>query len=180
MNPNSTTKEIAKSGVFKIVEMLNVGENDVDALIDVSMVLTKKYGDKSILTKSTIEKYFNRSGSISFIAIYQHEIIGYIIGIPIEKLSREPWARKDVNFGKSNTLYTYAFVIKETFFGNGYARILKKVFLSNVAKRKNLNFVTGHVISGRTAKFKGNISLIENVHNWQGTGLTFEYYRRIL
>ena len=66
------------------------------------------------------------------------EIIGYIIGIPIEKLSREPWARKDVNFGKSNTLYTYAFVINETFFGNGYARILKKVFLSNVAKRKNL------------------------------------------
>ena len=116
--------------------------------------------DKSILTKSTIEKYFNRSGSISFIAIYQYEIIGYIIGIPIEKLSREPWARKDVNFGKSNTLYTYAFVIKETFFGNGYARILKKVFLSNVAKRKNLNFVTGHVVSGRTAKFKGNISVI--------------------
>ena len=136
MNPNSTTKEIAKSGVFKIVEMLNVGENDVDALIDVSMVLSKKYGDKSILTKSTIEKYFNRSGSISFIAIYQYEIIGYIIGIPIEKLSREPWARKDVNFGKSNTLYTYAFVIKERFFGNGYARILKKVFLSNVAKKR--------------------------------------------
>ena len=52
--------------------------------------------------------------------------------------------------------------------------------LCNVAKRKNLNFITGHVISGRTAKFKGNISLIENVHNWQGTGLTFEYYRRIL
>ena len=71
-------------------------------------------------------------------------------------------------------------VIKKTFFGNGYARILKKVFLSNVAKRKNLNFITGHVISGRTAKFKGNISLIENVHNWQGTGLTFEFYRRIL
>ena len=78
MNPNSTTKEIAKSGVFKIVEMLKVGENDLDALIDVSMVLSKKYGDKSILTKSTIEKYFNRSGSISFIAVYQHEIIGYI------------------------------------------------------------------------------------------------------
>ena len=94
MNPNSTTKEIAKSGVFKIVEMLKVGENDVDALIDVSMVLSKKYGDKSILTKSTIEKYFNRSGSISFIAIYQHEIIGYIIGIPIEKLSREPWLER--------------------------------------------------------------------------------------
>ena len=116
----------------------------------------------------------------TIIAIYQNEIIGYIIGIPIEKLSREPWARKDVNFGKSNTLYTYAFVIKERFFGNGYARLLKKVFLSNVAKRENLDFVTGHVISGRTAKFKGNISLIENVHNWQGTGLTFEYYRRIL
>ena len=46
MNPNSTTKEIAVSGVFKIVEVLKVGENDVDALIDVSMVLSKKYGDK--------------------------------------------------------------------------------------------------------------------------------------
>ena len=176
----SETRIIASTNVFQIEKIEKIGKADYPKLIEISLHLAKEYGKQAVFTKASIEKYFNTEKSLPFIARYQNEIIGYIIGIPLEELTMEPWALNDENYGKHNTLYTYAFVIKETFFGNGYARILKKVFLSNVAKRKNLNFVTGHVISGRTAKFKGNISLIENVHNWQGTGLTFEYYRRIL
>ena len=64
------------------------------------------------LTPNTIQTYFNRQGSLPFIARHQNQIIGYIIGVPIEYLSKEPWARMDENFGKKNTIYTYAFVIK--------------------------------------------------------------------
>ena len=50
-----------------------------------------------------------------FIARHQGTIVGYIIGLPLETLSKEPWARLDINFNKNNTIYTYAFVIQKNF-----------------------------------------------------------------
>ena len=41
-------------------------------------------------------------------------------------------------------------------------------------------YITGHVKKGVSTKFKGNISIITQVENWQGTNRTFEYYRRTL
>jgi len=56
--------------------------------------------------------------------------------------------------------------------------MLKRVFLSWAEKRKQINFVTGHVINGVSAKFTGDIRIVNRIENWQGTGKSFEYYRR--
>lgn len=176
----SEAQIIASSGVFQIELLKHAGESDFPQLIEISKSLAKAYGEKAVLTKTTIQKYFNKSGSLPFIARYRNEIIGYIIGVPIEVLSHEPWARMDENFGKGNTLYTYAFVIQSEYKGNGYAKMLKRVFLSWASKRENIHFVTGHVINGISAKFTGDIRIVNRVENWQGTGKSFEYYRRDL
>ena len=178
MNPSSTI--IASSGVFQIEYLIEALEKDIDGLISVSKALKKIYGARSILTKNTITKYFNHPESLPFIARYRDEIIAYIIGIPLEALAQEPWTRAEQNFGKNNTIYTYAFVIKEEFRKNGYAKMLKKVFLSKAEKITHINYVTGHVAKGISVNFTGNIEIINHVENWQGTGKSFEYYRRIL
>jgi len=177
---NSNSKIIASSGVFQIEILKNVNEVDYPQLIEISKSLAKDYGKKAILTKSTIQKYFNTAGSLPFIARYRDNIIGYIIGVPLEVLSQEPWARMDENFEKNNTLYTYAFVIQSEYKNNGYAKMLKRVFLSWAGKQDNINYITGHVANGISSRFTGDIRIVNRVDNWQGTGRTFEYYRREL
>ena len=130
---------VASSGVFQIEYLAETLDHDFEGLINVSRSLEKIYGAKALLTENTIMKYFNHPESLPFIARYRKEIIGYIIGIPLEALSQEPWARTEKNYGKMNTLYTYAFVIKEDYRKNGYAKMLKKVFLSKAYKIKRLN-----------------------------------------
>ena len=176
----SRSRVIASSGVFQIELLESVGEADYPQLIEISKSLVKEYGEKAILTKSTIQKYFNKSGSLPFIACYRNKIIGYIIGVPIEELSHESWAQLDENFGKGNTLYTYAFVIQSEYKGNGYAKMLKRVFLSWAKKRKQTEHITGHVVNGISARFTGDIKIVNRIDNWQGTGKSFEYYRRDL
>ena len=122
----------------------------------------------------------DEGATVPFIARYRGEIIGFIIGVAIEDLASEPWARLDENFGEGNTFYTYAFVIMDKYKGNGYAKILKRVYLSWAKKRDGIRFVTGHVKLGVSTKFTGDIKIINRVDNWQGTGMTFEYYRRDL
>jgi hypothetical protein len=63
---------------------------------------------------------------------------------------------------------------------NGYAKMLKKVFLSKADKLSHIKYITGHVSKGVSSNFNGKIELINEVENWQGTGKKFEYYRRIL
>ena len=174
----SKTQVIASSGVFKIELLKHVGEDDYSDLILISKALEEDYGKKAILTHETIQKYFIKEGSLPFIARYRDQIVGYIIGIPLEELSHEPWARMDENFGKRNTLYTYAFVVDSEFKGNGYAKMLKRVFLSWAEKNNQIDFITGHVINGISAQFTGDIRIVNRIENWQGTGKSFEYYRR--
>ena len=169
-SPISDIQVIASSGPFQIELLKHVGENDYSQLILISKTLEEDYGKKAILTHETIQKYFNKEGALPFIARYQKRIIGYIIGIPLEELGHEPWARIDENFGKRNTLYTYAFVVESEFKGNGYAKMLKRVFLSWAEKHNHIDFITGHVINGISAKFTGDIRIINRVENWQGTG----------
>jgi len=176
----STSRIIASSGVFQIEILEHVGEDDFLPLIEISKHLAEEYGDKSILTKSTIHKYFNKQGSLPFIARYRGDIVGYIIGVPIEEISHEPWSRLDENFGKFNTLYTYAFVIMSMHKGNGYAKMLKRVYLNWAKKRGTIRFITGHVTLGVSSKFTGDVKIINRIENWQGTEKTFEYYRRDL
>ena len=177
---DSTTRVIASSGVFQIELLENVGENDYNTLIEISKHLAQEYGQKAILTKATIHKYFNKKGSLPFIARYRGDIIGYIVGVPLEELNSEPWARMDENFGKYDTLYTYAFVIITQYKGHGYAKMLKRVFLNWAKKRGSIRFITGHVKVGTISNNSSEIHMINRTENWQQTGTTFEYYRRKL
>ena len=180
INQSSTTTSIASSGTFKIELIKKIGNSDKKDLIEISKSLAAEYGSRSLLTEKTIDIYFNREGTLPLIARSQKNIIGYIIGLPLESLSKEPWARLDENYEKYNTIYTYAFVIKDEYKGKGYAKMLKKVYLNWAKKRDGINFITGHVRLGITSRFKGEIKIINQVENWQGTGKIFEYYRRNL
>ena len=180
INQSSVTTSIASSGTFKIELIKKIGNSDKKDLIEISKSLAAEYGSRSLLTEKTIDIYFNREGTLPLIARSQKNIIGYIIGLPIESLSKEPWARLDENYEKYNTIYTYAFVIKDEYKGNGYAKMLKKVYLNWAKKRDGITFITGHVRLGITSRFKGEIKIINQVENWQGTGKVFEYYRRNL
>ncbi|MDG2188132.1 MAG: GNAT family N-acetyltransferase [Candidatus Marinimicrobia bacterium] len=175
---SSKTKIIASTNVFQIEKIEKVGREDYPQLIEISLHLAKEYGRQAVLTKDTIQKYFNTEKSLPFIARYQDEIIGYIIGIPLEELRQESWAVNDENFGKYNTLYTYAFVIMEKYKSNGYARMLKRVYLSWSQKRSNIKFVTGHVVTGTSNVADKNMTIISRIDDWQGTKKSFEYYRR--
>jgi hypothetical protein len=179
-NTTTITNVIASSGSFDIELIESLGTEDYESLMEISASLAEDYGEKYILTKNTINKYFNRSGSLPIIARFENKIIGYIIGMPLELLSQEPWARLDENYGKFNTLYTYAFVIKNDFKKKGYAKILKKVYISWAKKKDGILYNTGHVKLGISKKFKGQIKVIAEINNWQGTGEIFEYYRRNL
>ena len=180
INQSSITTSIASSGTFKIELIKKIGNSDKKDLIEISKSLAAEYGSRSLLTEKTIDIYFNREGTLPLIARSQKNIIGYIIGLPIESLSKEPWARLDENYEKYNTIYTYAFVIKDEYKGNGYAKMLKKVYINWAKKRDGITFITGHVRLGITSRFKGEIKIINQVKNWQGTGKVFEYYRRNL
>ena len=180
INQSSITTSIASSGTFKIELIKKIGKSDKKDLIEISKSLAAEYGSRSLLTEKTIDIYFNREGTLPLIARSQKNIIGYIIGLPLESLSKEPWARLDENYEKYNTIYTYAFVIKDEYKGNGYAKMLKKVYLNWAKKRDGITFITGHVRLGITSRFKGEIKIINQVENWQGTGKVFEYYRRNL
>ena len=178
--PESRTQVIAASGPFQIELMDYVGANDYTPLIHISEALVEEYGTSAKLTPNTIQTYFNKEGSLPFIARHQGDIIGYIIGVPLEILSRKPWARLDINFGKTNTLYTYAFVVQKKYKGNGYAKMLKRVYLNWAKKQDHIHYITGHVKQGVSFQFTGDIRIIDRIENWQGTGKTFEYYRREL
>ena len=180
INQSSITTNIASSGTFKIELIKKIGNSDKKDLIEISKSLAAEYGSRSLLTEETIDIYFNREDTLPLIARSQKNIIGYIIGVPLESLSKEPWARLDENYEKYNTIYTYAFVIKDEYKGNGYAKMLKKVYLNWAKKRDGITFITGHVRLGITSKFKGEIKIINQVENWQRTGKVFEYYRRNL
>ena len=175
---SSKTKIIASTNVFQIEKIEKVGREDYPQLIEISLHLAKEYGRQAVLTKDTIQKYFNTDKSLPFIARYQDEIIGYIIGIPLEELRQESWAVNDENFGKYNTLYTYAFVIMEKYKSNGYARMLKRLYLSWSQKRSNIKYVTGHVVTGTSNVADKNMTIISRIDDWQGTKKSFEYYRR--
>ena len=176
----SKTRLMAVSGPFQIELMEYVGTNDYKYLIEISKTLVKEYGKIALLTPNTIQTYFNKNNSLPFIARFQGEIIGYIIGIPLESLNREPWVLLDIHYKKYNTIYTYAFVINKKHTKNGYAKMLKRVYLNWAKKQEGILYITGHVMEGISKKFKGDITVINKTKNWQGTSKTFEYYRRKL
>ena len=178
ISEKSRTRVIASSPFsFQIELMEYVGAEDIPALIDVSEHLVAEYGETARLSKTTIRKYFAYPKTLPFIARHQSEIVGYIIGVPLEYFSRDPWAKFDQNLGYDNTLYTYAFVVLSKFRGNGFARTLKRVYL-NWAKKQGYRFITGHVVEGIAKAFSSETIIVKRFPKWHGSGKTFEYYRR--
>ena len=169
----------SSSNNFQVELILDIGINDYPYLIEISKYLAKKFGSQALLTEHNIPKYFNKN-TLPFIARYNNDIIGYIIGVPIENFKEESWAQYDYNMGKNNTLYTYSFVIKEQYQSRGgYAKTLKKIYL-NWAKKKNYKYITGHVKQGVAKKFSTDTQIVKIFPQWYGQKTPFEYYRRPL
>ena len=111
MDEKSEVKVIAASAFnFRIELVKKVGKDDIPELIDISHCMADRFGSQALLTKTNIPKYFN-SETLPFLARLKGKIIGYIIGVPLEYFKQESWSHFDVNLGKKNTLYTYAFLI---------------------------------------------------------------------
>ncbi len=176
----SEVKVIASSAYqFRIELVKKVGKDDLDGLVDVSQYLADKFGKQALLTKTNIHKYFNKD-TLPFIARYKGEIVGYIIGVPLEHFKQESWSHFDVNLGKYNTLYTYAFVVKEKFRKKGgYSKTLKRIYI-NWAKKQGYTYITGHVQQGIAQRFSPKTEIVKIFPIWYGVKSPFEYYRRPL
>jgi len=162
---------------FKIEFIEKIGSDDIAQLIEVSEELVKKFGDSAKLTKSNITKYFNKD-TLPFVARQNSKIIGYIIGVPLEYFTKEAWSHYDINLGKDNTMYTYAFVVSEQFQGRGgYAKSLKRVYL-NYVKKRNYKFITGHTELGIAKNFSKDTETVKIFPEWYNSRVSFEYYRR--
>ena len=164
---------------FQIELMERVGEEDIPQLILISEHLVEEFTEDVRLTKTSIRKYFNYPHTLPFIARKSGEIIGYIIGVPLEFFSNDPSFQCDSNLGEKNTLYTYAFVVLQKYKGSGYAKTLKRVYL-NWAKKKGFIYVSGHVREGVSQRFSGSVQILKRFDNWHGSNRRFEYYQRPL
>ena len=164
---------------FQIELMERVGEEDIPQLILISEHLVEEFTEDVRLTKTSIRKYFNYPHTLPFIARKSGEIIGYIIGVPLEFFSNDPSFQCDSNLGEKNTLYTYAFVVLQKYKGSGYAKTLKRVYLS-WAKKKGFIYVSGHVREGVSQRFSGSVQILKRFDNWHSSNRRFEYYRRPL
>ena len=177
---STRSRVIASSALnFQVELMERVGEQDIPQLILISEHLVEEFNESARLTKTSIRKYFNYPHTLPFIARNRGEIVGYIIGVPLEFFSNDPSFQCDSNMGKNNTLYTYAFSFLKKFKGNGYAKTLKRVYLS-WARKKKFRHVSGHVREGISQRFSGEVEILQRFENWHGTGKIFEYYRRSL
>ena len=180
MDDTSEVKVIAASAYnFRIELVKKVGKDDIPALLEISNCLADRFGNQALLTKTNIPKYFN-SNTLPFIARFKGEIIGYIIGVPLEYFKQESWAHFDINLGKQNTLYTYAFVVNNKYRGKGgYGKTLKRIYI-NWAKKQKYAYVTGHVEQGIASRFPGTTEIVKTFPEWYGLATPFEYYRRTL
>lgn len=175
----SKSRVIGTSLGLQIEILEQVGLTVIPELIEVSESLAEKFGPSARLSRSTISKYFDYPRTYPFIARHDSEIIGYIIGVPLERFSQDVWAQHDSNLGMKNTIYTYAFAFKKRFHKTGYAKMLKRIYL-NWMRKHNVDYISGHVIKGQTRKFSGRAEILKVFENWHGTGKVFEYYRRPL
>ena len=180
MDDKSEVKIIAASAFnFRIELVKKVGKDDIPSLIEISSCMADQFGQQALLTKTNIPKYFN-SETLPFLARYKGEIIGYIIGVPLEYFKQESWAHFDINLGKNNTLYTYAFVVNNKHRGKGgYGKTLKRIYI-NWAKKQKYAYVTGHVKQGISNNFPAKTEVVKVFSEWYGLKIPFEYYRRPL
>tara|TARA_B100000900_G_C20530300_1_gene696027 strand:+ start:133 stop:687 length:555 start_codon:yes stop_codon:yes gene_type:complete len=161
---------------FTIELLTSLDDLTAKNILTVSEDLRDIYGPNSILNESNIKKYFNET-TLPFIAKYNNQIIGFIIGAPLENFSNQSWVQLDENLNKNNTLYTYAFVFKSKFRKKGgFSKTLKKIYIS-WAKKRNFTYVTGH-ISKNIFKIKNDLELVKEYSVWYDSKEPFIYYRK--
>ena len=164
---------------FRIELVKKIGKEDRNDLIRISKSLLETFGSHAVLTTHNINKYFNED-TLPFIARFKNKIIGYIIGVPLEKFEQESWAKYDINLGKKNTIYTYAFVVEEKYRKKGgYSKTLKKIYI-NWSKKRDYKYVSGHVRQGIAKTFSNDTEIVKIFPVWYGLNTPFEYYRRPL
>jgi len=175
----SETKLIAATLNFqiKLVEVLSA--KDADRIIEISQGLIKPFGAETAFTQKTVWKYFNHPHTLPFVGVLRNEIIGFLVGVPLENFSDEDWAAVDPTLGDHETVYTYAFVVDKKHQNQGYAKMLKKVYLNWLKKRGYL-YVSGHVREGIAQQFSLHTRVLQKFPNWHDTGKVFEYYQRPL
>ena len=176
----SEVKIIASSAFnFRIELVIKLGKNDLKDIFNISKDLAEIFDNNFLLDENNINKYFNDE-TLPFIARYKGEVIGYIIGVPIEKFEGESWVRYDKNLGKNNTIYTYAYIINKKYRKmGGYSKTLKKIYI-NWAKKQHYKYVTGHVKQGLAKNFGDKTEIVKIFNDWYSSNSAFEYYRREL
>ena len=126
---NKSKVEIIASSAynFRIELLKDLGKDDLPYILKISNELAEIYNNHNLINEKNITKYFNKK-TLPFLARYNNEIIGFIIGVPLEYFKNESWCRYDVNLGKNNTIYTYAFILtKKHRKSGGYAKTLKMI-----------------------------------------------------
>ncbi len=162
---------------IKLVEALSA--SDAEQIIKISQGLIKPFGLGTAFTKTTVWKYFNYPHTLPFVGLLRNEIIGFLVGVPLENFQDENWASIDPTLGEHETVYTYAFIFDEKHQKNGYAKMLKRVYINWLKKRGYL-YVSGHVREGISQGFSLHTRVIQKFPNWHDTGKVFEYYQRPL
>ena len=146
----------------------------------ISQSLVESFGLNLLATRKDIQKYFNPPDTHPFVARKKDgTLIGFIIGIPLEAFAKTDIASIDDNLGKENTLYTYSFCVDSAYRGKGVARALKKSYLL-WSRQKGYDFISGNVAEGRADQLDGQIEVLARFEDWNGTSLSFDYYRRTL
>ena len=176
----STSKIIRRiDGGFTIELLRSLGSNDVKPLMHISQSLVESFGLKLLATRKDILNYFNPPSTHPFIARFQGEPVGFIIGAPLESFREVEWTSIDENLGEENTLYTYAFGVKPSYRGKGIAKELKSTYLW-WSKDRGYKYISGCVREGVSSQMGGDVTVLSKFENWNDTGITFEYYRRTL
>ena len=177
INQLEKTQLIASSkSNFSIELVESLGKETSLQIIKISEDLKKIYGPNSILTINNIHKYFNKN-TLPFIARYNNEVIGFIIGTPLEYFQNQSWVQYDQNLGKKNTLYTYAFIFRKDYRKkSGFAKTLKKVY-TNWAKKRNFLYISGH-INKNNFKTNNKTDVIREFSSWYESKDPFIYYRK--
>jgi len=175
----STVKLIAATVNYQIQLIEALSAKDAERIIEISQGLIKPFGANTAFTKKTVWKYFNHPHTLPFVGVLRDRIIGFLVGVPLEHFQDEHWATVDPTLGDHETVYTYAFIFDNKHHGQGYAKMLKRVYLNWLKKRGYL-YVSGHVREGISQHFSLHTQVLQKFPDWHDTGKVFEYYQRPL
>ena len=180
LNKNSKVNILASSSNNFSIELIHkVGKKDFHSIKKISQSLVKDLGSQAELSDNIVLKYFNNN-TFAFIARLNNNIIGYIVGVPLEIFKTESWSHFDINLDKENTIYTYSFAFDPHYRRkNGYAKTLKRLY-SNHIKKRGYKYITGHVQQGITQNFNYDVDIVKIFPTWYSQKKPFEYYRRQL